>query len=305
MDGIFSPVMETFKFLVIILLLALSGSRLWNFSISPGAVVALIALLLELFEPVENLGQELQTIQKSLSGLQRLNDFFLLEEDTHEEYRGKINFEAGEGAAEQEPPVLEFCDVSFAYEENEPVISDFNLKAEGSERIVLAGRSGVGKSTLFKLAYGILKPTRGQVLLNGRPVFDLTQEERRRYFGLVYQEPFFSGGTIYEELSLTRGIPKEQVRQVLAQVGLSRIKDIDQPLRERDFSSGELAMLNIARMLLSECKIVFLDEMNAKIDPVTAEHMIELMDKVTQDKMVFSINHYGESLKNSRVIRLS
>lgn len=321
MDGIFSPVMETFKFLVIILLLALSGSGMWHFSISTGAVVALIALLLELFEPVENLGQELQTIQKSLSGLRRLNDFFALEEDVHGEAFLE-NQESGQGTendwpggrearqdgkvqvALQEEPVLEFQDVSFAYEENEPVISHFNLTAKGRERIVLSGRSGVGKSTIFKLAYGILKPTEGQVLLNGKSVFDLTQEERSACFGLVYQEPFFSGGTIYEELALTRDIPKKQVQQVLNQVGLLRITDLDQPLREQDFSSGELSLLNIARMLLSDCKIVFLDEMNARIDPVTAEHIIELMDQVTQDKMVFSINHYGESLKDSRVVRL-
>ena len=314
MDGIFSPVMETFKFLVIILLLALSGSGMWHFSISTGAVVALIALLLELFEPVENLGQELQTIQKSLSGLRRLNDFFALEEDVHGEEKDwpggreagqekEKNFLEGREVSQGEP-VLEFRDVSFAYEENEPVISHFNLTARGRERIVLSGRSGVGKSTIFKLAYGILKPTAGQVLLNGKSVFDLTQEERSNCFGLVYQEPFFSGGTIYEELALTRDIPKEQVQQVLNQVGLLRITDLDQPLREQDFSSGELSLLNIARMLLSDCKIVFLDEMNARIDPVTAEHIIELMDQVTQDKMVFSINHYGESLKDSRVVRL-
>ena len=318
MDGIFSPVMETFKFLVIILLLALSGSGMWHFSISTGAVVALIALLLELFEPVENLGQELQTIQKSLSGLRRLNDFFALEEDVHgEAFLEKLQEDGKDWPGGQEDrqdgkvqvslqgePVLEFRDVSFAYEENEPVISHFNLTAKGRERIVLSGRSGVGKSTIFKLAYGILKPTEGRVLLNGKSVFDLTQEERSQYFGLVYQEPFFSGGTIYEELALTRDIPKEQVQQVLNQVGLLRITDLDQPLREQDFSSGELSLLNIARMLLSDCKIVFLDEMNARIDPVTAEHIIELMDQVTQDKMVFSINHYGESLKDSRVVRL-
>lgn len=321
MDGIFSPVMETFKFLVIIILLALSGSGLWNFAISTGAVVALIALLLELFEPIENLGQELQTVQKSLSGLHRLNDFFALEEDAHEkdvhekavreENAASIEDSQENSKAEeivtatQESPVLEFRDVSFAYEENEPVLSHFNLKASGQDRIVLSGRSGVGKSTIFKLAYGILKPTAGQVLLNGKPVFDLTQEERSRYFGLVYQEPFFSGGTIYEELTLTRPIPGEQVREALEQVGLSRITDLNEPLREQDFSSGELSMLNIARMLLSDCQIVFLDEMNAKIDPVTAEHIIELIDKVTKDKLVFSINHYGESLKDSRVVKLS
>lgn len=308
MDGIFSPVMETFKFLVIILLLALSGSGMWNFSISTGSVVALIALLLELFEPVENLGQELQTIQKSLSGLRRLNDFFALEEDVHE----VICREEGENTwnpvtsdrKEPEDFVLEFRDVSFSYEEGEQVISHFNLRASGQERIVLSGRSGVGKSTIFKLAYGILKPTKGQVLLNGKPVFDLNEEERRACFGLVYQEPFFSGGTIYEELALTRKIPEDAVRDVLHQVGLSRIMDIGQPLREQDFSSGELSLLNIARMLLSDCRIVFLDEMNARIDPVTAEHIIGLMDQVTKDKMVFSINHYGESLKDSRVIKL-
>lgn len=317
LDGIFSPVMETIKFIVIIILLAFAGSGTFHFSISTGAIVAVITLLIDLFEPIENLGQELQTIQRSLSGLQRLRDFFKLEEDVHEEGqpiqeqkeepgqdKAKLRNSEDMPTAPGSEPVLEFRNVSFAYEESEMVIKNLNLKVTGKERVVLSGRSGVGKSTIFKLAYGILKPTEGEVLLNGKSVFDMGQEERAGSFGLVYQEPFFSGGTIYEELTLSRKISEERVMQVLKSVGLSRITDIHKPLLERDFSSGELSMLNIARMLLTDCKIVFLDEMNARIDPVTAEAIMKIMDEVTQDKMVFSINHYGESLKNSRVIQL-
>ncbi len=294
MDGIFSPVMETIKFLVIALLILLAGSRSLDFGISVGAVVALIALLLELFEPVENLGQELQTIQRSLSGLKRLNSFFALEE----------NPPCAGSVPERSENILEFQDVSFSYDGKEEVLSHFNLKVKGVERVVLSGRSGAGKSTVFKLAYGLLQPTSGRVLLNGVDVFTLADEERARYFGLVYQEPFFNGETIYNELTLHRKVPEQKVFEILGQVGLSRIKRLDIPLREQDFSTGELSLLNIARMLLSDCWIVFLDEMNARIDPATAEQIMKIMNEVTRNKMVFSINHYGKRLEHSRIVNL-
>lgn len=294
LDGIFSPVMETFKFLVIVVLLWLSGSGTLHFGISVGSVVALISLLLELFKPVEDLGQELQTIQKSMSGLERLNAFFALEENPP--CLAKV--------PGRTPNVLEFQDVSFSYDGKEEVLSHFNLKVTGTERIVLSGRSGAGKSTVFKLAYGLLKPVSGRVLLNGVEVFSLSEQARAEYFGLIYQNPFFSGESIYEELTMHREVPQEQVFETLEKVGLSRLESLDVPLKETDFSTGELSLLNIARMLLADCPIVFLDEMNARIDPATAEQIMQIMNEVTKEKMVFSINHYGKSLEGSQVVSL-
>lgn len=294
-EGVFSPVMEIVKFLIIAVLLAVAGVKGEVLGLSVGAVVALISLVLDLFSPIEELGRELQVIQKSMAGMKRIDGFFALED---EEEKNADLPDLSEGI------YLKFENVGFSYDGVEQVISDFSLRISGNERIVLQGKSGAGKSTIFKLAYGCLKPTTGRVTINGVDVFDLKQQSRMGLFGIVYQTPFFSGESLYEELTLHQDIPREEVLEVLKKVGLERIDDLDKPFSSTDFSTGELSMLNIARVLLLNCKIIFLDEMNARIDPNTAEQIMAIIDRETKDKMVFSINHYGGVLEGSQIVQV-
>lgn len=294
-DAVFSPIMETVKDVVIVALILLSGYRGDVLGMSVGVVVSTISLLTDLFTPIENLGMELQTIQKSMAGITRINQFFGLSEDEEKKKEGNLD---------KEHLILRFEDVSFSYDGKEEVISHFNFYMEGMDKITLQGRSGAGKSTLFKLAYGLLKPTSGRVTINGWDTVLLPDEMKAGLFGMVYQEPFFSGETIYEELSLHRNIPEHEVRKALEMVGLSRISDLHQRFAESDFSTGELSLLNIARVILTDCQVLFLDEMNARIDPATAGMIMDTMNRIAQDKMVLSINHYGNLLEKSRVLQL-
>lgn len=97
---------------------------------------------------------------------------------------------------------LVFDNVSFAYDNSENVIDHFNYTIHQNNRLVLKGRSGSGKSTLFKLAYGLIKPTSGRVTINGVDTYLLSNDSKRKLFGIVYQDYFFSGGTIKEEITL-------------------------------------------------------------------------------------------------------
>ncbi len=295
-EGVFAPVMETTKFIIIVSLLAVTGVQGQVFGLSVGAVVALISLILDMFTPLEELGKELQVIQKSMAGMKRIDGFFALEEEAEKcAVLDKNKLDKME---------LRFENVGFSYDGKEQVLDDFSLELQGNDRVVLQGKSGAGKSTIFKLAYGCLKPTSGQVTLNGVEVFDLKQEARKGLFGIVFQTPFFSGETLYEELTMHEDIPRERVWEVLKKVGLERIDDLDKVFCNTDYSTGELSLLNVARVLLLDCKIIFLDEMNARIDPNTAEQIMAILDRETKDKMVFTINHYGGVLEGSRIVRV-
>lgn len=294
-EGVFSPVMESVKFLIIAILLAVTGIQGQMLGLSVGSVVALISLLLDLFNPISELGRELQVIQKSMAGMKRIDGFFALEEEQEKNQ---------DFPDLQDQLVLKFENVSFSYDGKEQVLEDFNMEIKGNMRIVLQGKSGAGKSTIFKLAYGCLQPTKGRVTINSVDVFDLKPEARIGLFGIVYQTPFFSGETLYEELTLHQDISREKVWEVLKKVGLDRVDDLDKPFSNTDFSTGELSLLNIARVLLLDCKVIFLDEMNARIDPNTAEQIMEIIDRETKDKMVFSINHYGGILEGSQVVKV-
>lgn len=295
-DAMFPVVMVCVENLVIAALILLSGLRGEVFGLSVGVVVAMITLIKDLFEPISNLGMELQTIQTSLAGITRVNQFFALERDEEKLENVIIG---------REGPVLEFTDVCFSYDGEEEVISHFSCLLEGTEKLALQGRSGAGKSTLFKLAYGLLKPTSGRVTLNGCDTYLLSEESRRGLFGIVYQEPFFSGESLYEELTLHRNIPEQKVFEALEMVGLSRITDLAVKFEASDYSTGELSLFNIARVILLDCRVLFLDEMNARIDPATAVAIMDVMNRIAQNKMVLSINHYGNLLENTRILTLN
>lgn len=294
-DAMFSPIMQIAKTIIIVLIIVLSTSNNQLFGMTVGMIVSSIDLITNLFTPIENLGMELQTIQKSLAAIDRINEFFKLEEDLIKDKNCEIT----------DKVVLEFKDVSYSYDGVENVIENYNLKIENNERITLKGRSGSGKSTLFKLAYGLIKPIKGRVTINGVDSYLLSDDVKRKYLGIVYQDYYFSLGTIKDEITLLdSSISDEETYKVLRLVGLDRIKDINVPFKLTDYSTGELSLFNIARAIILNSKILFLDEMNAKIDSVTAKNIIDVINKVAKDKMVLSINHYGDLLENSRIINL-
>ena len=294
-DAMFSPVMQILKTSLIVLIIVLSTINENLFGVSIGVLVSLIDLITSLFTPLENLGMEIQTIQKSFAAIKRINDFFKLEEDDEKLENVVID---------DKNIILEFKDVTFSYDGKENVFEHFNLKISNNDRLVLKGKSGSGKSTIFKLAYGLIKPTSGSVTINNIPTYLLPNELKRKFFGIVYQDYFFSNGTIKEELTLLNNISDEKVYKVLSLVGLSRITNINEKLNINDYSTGELSMFNIARAILLDSKVLFLDEMNAKIDAINAKHIIDVIDNVSKNKLVLSINHYGELLNNSKILEL-
>lgn len=295
-DALFSPVMQILKTVLIVLIITFSSININLFGMSVGMLVSSIDLITNLFSPIENLGMELQTIQKSLASITRINQFFKLAEDEKKNMQMPSNLNHLE---------LVFDDVSFTYDNNTNVFEHFNCTITDTNRLVLKGKSGCGKSTLFKLAYGLIKPTSGRVTINGVDTYLLSNDAKRKLFGIVYQDYFFSGGTIKDEITLLdKSISDEKVYETLKQVGLNRITDINVPLKVTDYSTGELSLFNIARAIILDSKVLFLDEMNAKIDVVSAKKIIEVIDQVSKDKMVLSINHYGDLLPNSEILNL-
>lgn len=291
-DAIFSPIMQLIRSVVVCGILLLCGFKPGFFGMSIGMVISGIILITDLFSPIENLGMEIQTIQKSVASIKRINSFFNLERDSSKE---EIDIQGDE---------IIYDNVSFAYSDN-LVIKDFNLKITKGEKIAFQGPSGVGKSTLMKLAIGLIKPTSGSVKINGIDNYLLSDNIKNKLFSIVYQDPFFSNGSIYEEISLgCKDISKKMVRDSLDKVGLNYINDLDEILNYNEYSSGELALFNIARIICRDSKIIFLDEMNSKIDPITSKNIINLINEISKNKIVISINHYGDILENARVIKL-
>lgn len=293
-DAFFSPVINILKYLLITLLIILSSLYGNVFALSCGMVVSMIDLISSLFTPLESLSMEIQTIQKSTSSISRLNEFFKLEESP----KKTIN------NIDLSDIKLEFSDVSFSYKEGEKVIDNFNLVLDSKDKLILKGRTGSGKSTLFKLSYGLIKPDIGRVTINDSDVYLFSDDLRSKIFSCLSQDVFFSLGTIKDELTLLKDIPDDKIYDCLKAIGLDRIKDINKKFEVSEFSYGELELINIARVILADTKIVLLDEFNAHIDSNVERKVSELINTYAKDKMLISINHYNVEIKNTCVLQL-
>ena len=134
-----------------------------------------------------------------------------------------------------------------------------------------------------------------------------TYQIKNRYglFGILYQDVFFSCGTIREELTLNKKFTDQEIYQALRIVGLEkRIDDLDKRFYRNDFSLGEQTLLNLARIILINPKIIMLDEINARIDPLTMQIIKDAILQISKDKIVLSISHYGDIILGSKVVDL-
>lgn len=297
-DSIFSPVVLLIRAVVIGLIVILSSQRINFFGISLGMVAASIDLISSLFTPVENLGIELQSIQKSVSGIKRVNEFFNEKEDK----KKNIN----ELALDSKKLYFKFNDVSFSYDKRKNVLVDINLEIKPNENITFVGRTGVGKTTLFKLIAGLLRPTEGNITLNGINVYDIPNSEKRHILGYVEQSFHMIKGTVAEQISLgDNNISMEQVKKALDYVGLTDyINTLENKYdtfinNENLFSQGQKQLLSIARAIVTDPPILLFDEITANLDSITEDKIVSILQMASQEHTILTISHRLSSMISS------
>ncbi len=304
-DSLYPPVIQIIRSLVIATIVILSSKQLNLIGISLGMVAASIDLFSNLFDPIENLGMELQSIQQAISGIQRVNDFFVEDEDTV-----KLNDLLATDIIRTPSDVnLSFNGVSFQYDEDTEVLRDISLIIHPQEKVTFVGRTGVGKTTLFKLIMGILKPIEGTITLNGINVADIPNSQKRQIFGYVDQSFPMIKGTVGDQISLQdTQISKEQIEKALDYVGLKDyVESLDQGLdtpadQGTIFSQGQKQLLAIARAIVSDPPILLLDEVTANLDSLTEKKIVSVLQKAGSTHTILSISHRLSSMVASDTI---
>lgn len=298
-DAVFSPIIQLVRAAFIILIVLLSSKQLKLLGISLGMVAASIELISNLFAPIESLGMELQNIQQAVSGISRINDFFNEREDNLKDE----NITAVSIIPERAEVRISFHDVAFQYKEGTPVLKNINLDFAANENITFIGRTGVGKSTLFKLITGLLKPTEGSITVNGFDVYDIPNSEKRKIFGYVPQSVHLLKGTVAEQVSLKdKDITREQIENALKFVGLEEYvsaleSGIDtQVINDTLFSQGQKQLLSIARAIVTDPPILLLDEITANLDSITEEKIVCVLQKASRTHTTLSISHRMTSM---------
>lgn len=295
-DSVYSPIVLITEAMVIsAMMLGAAGGETWRslFGLGVGSAVAVIAYVGMVFSPIEAIGMEIQTVQTAVAGLARIRDFL----DAPEERRIPSDSGAGESAL-----CVDMRDVTFAYPgESRPVLQSFSLQVRRGEHVLLTGRTGAGKSTIFRLLLGLYRPDSGRVLLGGQEAFSMDPAERRSRIACVEQEFQTVPGSIRDQITLGNpAIPAENVEEALRETGLlPTVRKLprreDTPLAESAFSKGQLQLLSIARAIVSSPEILLLDECNANLDSATEAELFRALDTVSENRTVLSIFHrYSE-----------
>jgi len=306
-DAIYSPVILILNAVVVavVMLFSASGNArvLTMFGMSAGTAVAVINYISQIFTPVESLGMEIQTIQSAIAGVHRINEFYALEELPEHVRNQKEtceNAEAAEKAAANivasDSAFVELQHVDFGYDDRE-ILHDLSFAVRTGEQVTLSGRTGAGKSTVFKLLLGLYQPGEGKVLIRGRDAFQIPENEKRSLYGYVEQTFHRVPGTVKDQITLyDNSFTMEEVRAAARIAGLDATieqleKGYDTLCTSEIFSQGQWQLLSIARAAVAKPKLLLLDEITANLDAQTEEEVLQALKRASEGRTVISISH--------------
>ena len=290
LDSVYSPIILIIQALVIAVMIigATSSTFKGLFDLTVGSAAAMIAYVNSIFSPLESIGMEIQDIQEAMAGMSRINAFL-----KRPDYVPHL--EQGKGA------YVTFDHVSFGYDDT-PVLEDVSFTVNQGEMVTMTGRTGRGKSTIFKLLLGLYQPNQGKILIDGHSP-DVHPDDQRRLITCCEQnfEPIL--GTIKDQITLKDpSISDEDVMEVLEKTGLKDLvlsldQGLETPFTKTNFSEGQLQLLNIARAVVSRPQILLLDEITANLDSNTEDQVLKAIANVSEGRTVISISHRPDATR--------
>ena len=288
-DAIYSPAVLTLNAVVVGIVMLLSasgnGTALALFGMSVGTSVAVINYISRIFAPIESLGMEIQIIQSAMAGVKRIDAFLAQPERTIPAERTK----AARGD-------VELAHVTFGYGEKH-VLNDFSMTVKQGEQVTLVGRTGAGKSTVFKLLLGLYPPESGTVTIGGVNVADITDRERRTCISCVEQHFARVPGTVLDQITLgDPQITEEMAKNAAKLAGIDAAiaampEGYDTVCSEGMFSQGEWQLLSIARAAAADPAVLLLDEITANLDAETEARVLEALRRASEGRTVLSVSH--------------
>lgn len=302
-DAVYSPVVLTLNAAVVgvVMLLSASGDArvLTLFGMSVGTSVAVINYISRIFAPIESLGMEIQTIQSAMAGVKRINAFLAQPERAAQEAESSV-VPRGDVAVEH---------VTFGYG-GRTVLSDLSFTVKAGEQATLVGRTGAGKSTVFKLLLGLYRPEKGTVTIGGVDVSQITDRQRRSCIGCVEQHFARVPGTVLDQITLgdpriTRDMARKAAQLAGLDAAICAFPDgYDTRCTDGMFSQGEWQLLSIARAAAADPAVLLLDEITANLDAQTEARVLEALRRASAGRTVISISHRIYEQLGGRMIEI-
>jgi ATP-binding cassette subfamily B protein len=319
--GLFYPAVEFLGVLAVAIIIYLGGGMSLHGAVSVGTAIAFIQYSQRFFRPIQDLSDKYNILQSAMASSERI--FKLLDtpvtitDPAGADGRFPIaDFRLGQpignrqSAIENLSPLVEFRDVSFAYQGDHRVIEHVSFTIDWGETVAVVGHTGAGKTTLASLLLRFYEAQDGQVLLDGVDIRNLPLCELRKNFGIVLQDPFLFSGDIASNIRLgSEWISDEQVRDAARQVNLldfieSLPGGFGEPVKERGatLSTGQKQLLSFARALAHNPPILILDEATSSVDPETEYLIREGLRRLIRNRTSLVIAHRLSTIQNASKI---
>lgn len=280
-------------------LIYLFGILVFDSSIKVGVLVAFIGYVWRFWAPITNIGNFYNTIINAMAHLERIFETMDEKPLIHDKVGATIL-----------PPIeghVEFKDVTFMYEEDNPILKNININIQSGESIALVGPTGAGKSTIVSLISRFYDINEGQILIDGIDIRDVTLKSLREQMGIMLQDSFIFSGTIMDNIRY--GNLEATDEEVIAAAKVVRAHDFIMEFengyytevneRGSRLSVGQRQLISFARALLADPKILILDEATSSIDTQTELLLQKGLDELLKGRTSFIIAHRLSTIKNS------
>lgn len=290
--ALIAPLMQFIVMIVIVAIIAYGGMRVASGTMSTGTLVAFLLYLFQIIMPITTFAMFFTQLQKAKGATERIIE--ILELPLEEGQEG-LDIDISD-----QP--LTVSDVSFAYNDDEPVLHNVSFDAEPGQMIALAGPSGGGKSTIFGLIERYYKPSTGDIKIGHTPIKDISIESWRRQIGYVSQDSSMMAGTIRENLCYGlknwEDISDERLWEVAemayAKAFIEEFSDgLDTEVGERGIklSGGQRQRIAIARAFLRDPKLLMMDEATASLDSQSESVVQQALTRLMDGRTTFVIAH--------------
>jgi ATP-binding cassette subfamily B protein len=304
LGGIIEPVMSVLSYLTYAAIMIVGGILYTNKQIELGLITGFLVYVSLFQQPLSEIGQIGSTVQLGIAAAGRVFDFLAEEElpDESEKKKGLLDHANIRGE-------VEFRHVAFGYDPTKLTIKDFNQKIKPGMKVAIIGPTGAGKTTLVNLLMRFYETTKGDILVDGVSIHDMTREELRTVFGMILQETWVINGTLRENIVYNlKNVSEDGLNEILKETSLDHFvstlpQGIDTVIqKDSALSAGQKQLVTIARAMAENSPMLILDEATSNVDTRTEILIQSAMDSLTKGRTSFVIAHRLSTIKNADLI---
>ena len=300
LSGLMMPVMQFAGNFSYVMVCIVGGALAINGKISFGVIVAFMIYVRLFTNPLSDIAQSFNTLQRAAAAGERVFEFLNEKELEEENVTEKLDRAKGE---------VEFKDVRFGYNPDKIIIKDFSVKVNPGEKIAIVGPTGAGKTTIVNLLMRFYEINDGQILVDGIDTKKLSRDNLRDQFCMVLQDSWIFEASVRENITFgEENITDEELIDVCKRVNLDHFirtlpQGYDTILNDKQsLSQGQLQLLTIARAMVSHAPMLILDEATSSVDTRTEIIVQDAMDELAKGRTSFVIAHRLSTIKNADLI---